>query len=135
MRARIEAELALHRAVYGRVEHAEADGEDWFRLPAYSGPPGWERGGEPVAVTPVSFLVKADYPGAAPYGFLVPAGMTFGGTAPQNTSGPPKPVPFAGDWLHFSWAVDDWKATGDPGRGSNLVAWCRSFATRLKEGV
>lgn len=135
MRTRIEAELALLRAVYGDVEHAEADGEDWIRIPAYPVPPGWERGGEEVAITPVSFPVKADYPGTAPYGFLVPAGMIFGGSAPQDTAGPPKPVPFSGGWLHFSWTVDDWKATSDPGKGSNLVAWCRSFAVRLKQGV
>jgi hypothetical protein len=135
MRARIEAELALLRGVYGDVEHKEEGGEDWFRVPSYATPEGWLLNAVRAAVVPVAFLIKGDYPGAAPYGFLMPAGLTFNGAAPQNTAGPPKQVPFAGSWLHFSWTAEDWRPASEAGKGSNLVSWCRSFAGRLREGV
>jgi hypothetical protein len=136
MRARIEDELKLLRAVYGTVEHAEAGGEDWFRISSYSIPQGWLLNGELVSKIPVVFLIKGDYPGGAPYGFLSPAGLTFGGKPPQSTGGPPKAVPFTGDWLHFSWQPESgWQPTNDPSKGSNLVSWARSFAARLREGA
>ena len=134
MRARIDEELALLRQVYGEVGHVEQAGEDWFHLPRYAVPVGWRIGGEAVDHLPVAFLIKGDYPGAAPYGFLLPKGVNFGGTLPNNTGDPPKAVPFPGEWLHFSWSVENWAATSDVRKGSNLVAWCRSFAVRLKEG-
>ncbi len=136
MRARIEDELRLLRAVYGAVEHTEAGGEDWFRIPSYRIPAGWLLNGKPVSEIPIVFLIKADYPGGAPYGFLTPAGLTFGGNAPQSTGPPPKPVPIPGDWLHFSWQPESgWKPNNDPTKGSNLVSWARSFAARLREGA
>lgn len=135
MRPRIERELALLHQVYGAVDHLEEAGEDWFRLPRYVVPPGWQLGGKNIDHLPVAFLIKADYPGAAPYGFLLPRGVSFGSAAPKNTGDPPKPVPFPGEWLHFSWSVENWAATDDVNKGSNLVAWCRSFAVRLKEGA
>lgn len=135
IRSRIEQELALLREAYGEVEHREEAGEDWFRLPRCSIPPGWRIGESPVDELPIAFLVKADYPGSAPYGFLAPAGLNFKGAAPNNTGAPPKPPPFPGDWIHFSWSVENWAATGDVRKGSNLLAWCRSFTVRLKEGV
>jgi hypothetical protein len=84
---------------------------------------------------PVPFLVKGDYPGSPPYGFFTPAGLTFGESAPNNTGDPPVPPPFPGAWLHFSWTVENWAPTADVRKGSNLLAWCRSFGERLKEGV
>ena len=135
MRPCIEAEFALLRGTFGEVQHAEEAGEDWFRLPSYAVPPGWQLDRVPAAAVPIAFLVKADYPTAAPYGFLTPAGFTFNGAPPQNTGGPPKPVPFAGNWLHFSWTAEEWRPATEPGKGSNLVAWCRSFAVRLREGI
>lgn len=135
MRPRIEQELALLREIYSAVDHVEEAGEDWFQLPRYAVPPGWQRGGKNADDLPVAFLIKADYPGAAPYGFLLPKELNFGGAAPKNTGDPPKPVPFPGEWLHFSWSVENWTATDDVTKGSNLVAWCRSFAVRLKDGA
>lgn len=135
MRPRIEQELALLREAYGGVEHVEQAGEDWFRLPRYPVPAGWRVGDEPVDHLPVAFLVKGDYPGAAPYGFLLPRGVNFKGAAPSNTGNPPKPVPFTGEWLHFSWSVENWAASDDVRKRSNLIAWCRSFAVRLREGA
>ncbi len=93
MRPRIEQELALLREVYGEVGHVEGAGEDWFHLPRYLMPLGWCLGDKAVEHQPLAFLIKADYPGAAPYGFLTPKGLNFNGTAPNKTGDPPKPVP------------------------------------------
>ncbi len=135
MRSRIEQELAVLRPVYRTVDHVEQAGEDWFRLDPYPLPLDWRIGIEVVTEVPIAFLIKPDYPGSPPYGFLTPSGMNFKGTAPKNTGNPPKPVPFEGDWLHFSWEVRDWSTTSEVTKGSNLLAWSRSFAVRLKEGV
>ena len=135
MRLRIEQELGLLREVYGDVGHEEEVGEDWFSLPHYPLPPGWRIGEATVAEVPVIFLVKADYPGSPPYGFLTPAGLNFNGAAPTSTGGPPKSPPFPGQWMHFSWEAQSWAATADVRKGSNLLAWCRSFAERFKEGA
>lgn len=135
MRARMTAELALLREVYGDVEHVEEGGEDWFKIPPCPVPEGWLVGGAPCAAIPVVFLIKADYPGATPYGFMTPAGMSFKGRVPERTGGPPKKVPFAGEWMHFSWQCEDWQASNDPKKGSNLLTWVRSFFERLRQGV
>lgn len=135
MRTRIKDEFALLLRHFSGVEHAEANGEDWFRIPRYVLPDGWQIGGEAVAELPICFLVKGNYPGDAPYGFLAPAGLSFKGTAPTNTGAPPSPPPFPGEWMHFSWSVEKWSATADVGKGSNLLAWVRSFMVRLKEGA
>lgn len=134
MRKRMIDELALVREAYSEVEHVEADGQDWFKLPSYPVPEGWLVAGERVAAVPVVFLIKADYPGATPYGFLTPGGMTFKGRVPNRTGAPPKEVPFPGEWMHFSWQCEDWQACNDPKRGSNLLTWIRSFAERLRQG-
>ena len=135
MRPRIKAELELLRAIFDSVEYVEQDGEDWFLIPTYSVPDGWAVDGRATRSIPVAFLIKADYPATAPYGFLTPAMFTFNGKAPNRTGAPPKKVPFPGNWLHFSWQPVDWRSTAEPGMGSNLVAWCRSFAVRLGEGI
>ncbi len=135
MRPRIEQELALLRQHYGEIEHTEVAGDDWFKLPRYCLPPGWRIGDEAVEEVPIAFFVTAAHPEPAPYGFLVPSGLNFNGAAPGSTRKPPKPPPFEGDWLHFSWSVENWAATNDAQKGSNLLAWCRGFATRFKEGA
>ena len=135
MRPRIAQELDLLRRVYGDLEHIEEAGEDWICLPGYPMPEGWQICGLAVRSAPVALLVKADYPGAAPYGFLMPAGIAFEGTSPGSTGDPPKQVPFPGDWLHFSWSAENWSAGSDACEGSNLVTWCGSFSIRLKEGT
>ncbi len=135
MRPRIEEELALLHTIYNDIQHAEHGGEDWFLLPRYAIPPGWTVGGEPTHELPIAFLVKADYPSAPPYGFLMPQTTTFGGVAPQSTGGAPNSVPFRGEWLLFSWTVDNWAPATSVKGGSNLAAWCRSFVVRLKEGA
>lgn len=136
MRTRIEQELALLRQHYDKVEHTEVAGEDWFRLACYRVPLGWRIAESAVVDVPIVFLVNAGYPGATPpYGFLAPAGLNFNGAAPGNAGGPPKAPPFAGDWMHFSWTVDNWSATADISKGSNLLSWTRGFAQRFREGA
>ncbi len=135
MRPRIAQELELLRRYYAGVAHAESAGEDWFHIPAFPVPSGWQVSGADLTEAPLAFLIKADYPAAAPYGFMLPAGITYGNTQPQNTGLPPSAVPFGGSWLHFSWQIENWAATDDVNRGSNLIAWCRTFVERLKEGA
>lgn len=135
MRPRIAQELDLLKRVYGDLEHIEEAGEDWICLPRYIVPKGWQISGQAVQSAPIAFLVKADYPGVAPYGFLMPASIAFEGTSPASTGVPPKQVPFPGEWLHFSWSALNWAAGSNPCQGSNLVEWCRSFSIRLKEGA
>jgi hypothetical protein len=135
MRGRIRDELELLRRHFGDVVHAEANGRDWFKLARYAMPAGWRIGDAGVVEVAVCFLVKGNYPGGAPYGFLGPAGLNFNGVGPNNTGAPPSPPPFPGGWLHFSWSVENWAATADVGKGSNLLAWVRSFMVRFEEGA
>jgi hypothetical protein len=135
MRPRIQQELALLRQHYGEVEHDEVAGDDWFRVPRYPIPTGWCVGNEPADHVPVAFHVAPGHPGTVPYGFLAPASLNFNGAKPVNTGAPPKAPPFASDWIHFSWSVDNWAPTADVCKGSNLLSWVRGFAARFREGA
>jgi hypothetical protein len=96
---------------------------------------GWRIGNIAVTEIAVAFHVTSAHPGPAPYGFLTPAGLNFRGTTPGNTGNPPKALPFPGAWMHFSWSVENWAATDDVRKGSNLLAWVRGFSERFKEGA
>lgn len=135
MRPRIEQELALLRRHFGEVACAELGGEDWFLVSDYVYPPGWRLNGQPLNRAPVAFKLGATYPSAQPYGFMTPAGITFGEAAPNNTTAAPA-GPFPGNWLLFSWQPDgNWQPAANANEGSNLLSWVRNFATRLKEGL
>jgi hypothetical protein len=135
MRQRIQQELTLLRRFYGDVEYAELNGEDWFKLPSYLFPNGWRVGETAIEQAPIVFRVGPAYPTQPPYAFCVPAGVTFNGKGPDNSSGAP-PTPFAGSWLQLSWQPDgDWTPKTDAEGGSNLYTWARSFINRLKEGA
>ena len=135
MRARMVVELERLREVYGEVEHAEAGGEDWFKILSYPLPESWLVGGDRRRAVSIVFSIKADYPGASPYGFLAPAGLNFEGAPPENTGDPPGTVPFEGDWVFFSWHCEDWPAGDESDLNPNLVSWSPSFANRLREGA
>ena len=135
VRTRIAEEMALLENNWRDVEHIHADGEDWFKIVRYPLPPGWRLGNDEVKEIPLVFLITAAHPGAQPYGFLTPAGLNFKGTAPNNTGAAPKPPPFEGNWMQFSWSPEDWSATNDVHKGSNLLAWSRSFGHRFREGA
>lgn len=134
MRPRIGQELALLRQFHCDLEHIATDSEDWFLLPALAMPPGWRIGENEIAHARVCFLVNAGYPSAQPYGFLLPQGINFKATTPNNTTSSNAP-PFSGTWLHFSWQPETWFPSSDVRKGSNLLVWVRSFAARLKEGA
>jgi hypothetical protein len=132
MRSRVASEIALLKAAYPRIQHQEAGGEDWFLIPSYGYPAGWNRRSSPVC-----FRALAGYPAATPYGFWVPRGARFKHEAPNNydeTASEP-PFPLTQGWGRFSWAPDSgWSPLDDPTRGSNLLQWARSFRRRLEEG-
>ena len=134
MRPRIGEELALLRQFYPDVQHAAPATDDWFLLPRYALPPGWRIGEAEVSASALCFSVGGGYPQAAPYAFLLPAGINFRGTAPGNTTTSTN-SPFAGAWLQFSWSAESWFPQSDARKGSNLLVWVRSFADRLKEGA
>jgi len=135
MRLRIEQELALLRRHYPDIEHLEHAGEDWFHLPRYAFPSGWRLYLDPIEFAPVAFRVGAGYPTTEPYAFCAPVGINYLGATPGN-SGAASAVPFGGTWQQFSWAPDaSWAPTHHVHTGSNLLAWVRSFACRLKEGA
>jgi hypothetical protein len=134
MRPRIEQELALLRQFYSDLEHVFKESEDWFLLPDFPMLPGWRIGENETSQAPLCFQISAGYPSAQPYGFLLPAGINFQGTAPGNSTASNAP-PFSGSWQQFSWQPETWFPTGDVRKGSNLLVWVRSFTIRLREGA
>ena len=60
--------------------------------------------------------------------------MNFKGTTPNNSTAAAVP-PFGGSWLQLSWSPETWFPEVDVRKGSNLLAWVRSFSERLKEGA
>jgi hypothetical protein len=103
-----------------------------MRIPSYPLPPDWNRN-----VTDVAFQIKVEYPGTAPYGFYVPAGLLFRQKAPQSYTEPASSQPpFGGTWGMFSWQIETgWFPTADVVTGSNLLNWSRTFADRFAEGA
>lgn len=134
MRPRLAQELGEVRTWYPDIEHVVSGGEDWFHLPRYPCPAGWRVGGKPVDFVEIAFKLTTAYPQGEPYGFATPASITFDGSTPSNAGAAVAP-PFEGSWQQFSWAPDGWNPTDDIQRGSNLLAWVRSFAKRLQEGA
>jgi hypothetical protein len=135
MRDRIAKELELLRALWPTIQHTEDSGADWFQIPCYELPDGWLLNGEPVDTISVLFNASPAYPTGDPYAFWTPLGLTFRGSAPNNTT-PAENGAFGGTWLQFSWAPDgDWMPKDQVALGSNLVSWAKSFRRRFEEGV
>jgi hypothetical protein len=134
MRARLQHELEHLRERYPKVEHKDHGGEDWFRLPRYRLPDGWRLNGKPVSEVSIVFKIGAAYPSGEAYSFAAPAGLDYKGTTPVNTSSAAG-CPFEGSWLQFSWAPEGWAPASDVRKGSNLLAWVRSFAQRFEQGA
>ena len=135
MRTRIQQELALLTTAYPVVKHAELNGEDWFLLPGYRLPAGWRIHQNAIESADLAFKLSAAYPTGEPYAFLLPSGINFKGQPPANAS-PTSGVPFPGDWIQFSWSPEGtWTPAAEAQDGSNILAWARSFAQRLKEGA
>lgn len=128
MTPRIAEELELLRLHYTFVDHVEANNLHWMRVMPVRMPENClpDR-------TEVVFAVTQGYPGAEPYGFFIPRTLTVNGGVPKE-HGPPHPPPFAGQWRFLSWSPEGWRPTADVQTGSNLWAWVRTFAHRLREG-
>lgn len=124
-------ELDLLRSQYSDVEFIENG--SWVRLGQLARPTGWE-----PSISDVLFQIPGTYPGTPPYGFFVPAGLTFQGKEPGSYSaaGDPRP-PFPGSWGKFSWQPElpDWKPGGSARAGSNLLTWIRGIKARFEEGA
>jgi hypothetical protein len=129
---RMRTEIDLLRRFYPDAEwHPSASAGGWVKIPAYSFPaPIWNRHNDTIC-----FEVPAGYPGQAPYGFYVGAGLRL-----QESGAIPLAyqegvaTPFAGSWGKFSWSHDGtWKPTGDTSSGSNLANFVLTFADRLRE--
>ncbi len=125
---RLDQELELLRLHYRNVEHIERDGLHWFRVVCIHTPPEWS----PDTI-PVVFSVTQGHPGAAPYGFYVPAELVRNGAPPLEHPAPHQP-PFSGAWRFLSWQAVNWRPTAEVATGDNLWGWVRSFAQRLREG-
>jgi hypothetical protein len=126
--ARIEAELALLRLHYDKVEHVEASGLHWFRVEPVRTTENWS-----ADSTPAAFSVTQGHPGAPPYGFYIPAELKYANAPPSENSTPNQP-PFAGQWRFLSWQAVDWRPTANVTSGANLWGWVRSFIQRFGEG-
>lgn len=124
---RLEEELELLRGRWPKLEY-EGNGK-WVLLPGYPMPHPIEQ-----EKSAVCFQVNDGHPRQAPYSFWVrkpidlKSGQSFNNVKDRNDP------PFEGDWLQFSWRLDDWKPGPAPKEGSNLVNWADSFHNRLKEG-
>jgi len=131
VKERIEQEIALLKKYYPELEYIKEG--DWFRVPSYPLPEGWNK-----TTTDVAFqLPAAGYPGAPPYGIYTPSGLTFKDSKPDNYTDPaPTQVPFEGRWAIFSWEPQpgEWRPTADLLTGSNLLNWVQGFADRFLQG-
>lgn len=120
--------------MWSDIEHKETDDGDWFRIPSYAFPEGWELNGVQCTSAPILFTANAAYPAGEPYAFWAPAELMFRGTAPNNATKVTNAA-FGGEWLQISWAPDGTWIVGGIDSGSNLTAWARSFARRLEQGA
>lgn len=134
MRPRIAQELELLRRAHPDAEHIESAGEDWFLVPSFPVPSGWMVGATAIDHCAIAFKFGAGYPASPPYGFVGPAGINFGGTAPGSPGSPVSP-PFPGAWQHFSWAPEEWLAGTSAADGANILNWLRGIRQRLEEGA
>lgn len=128
MNARIKAEHELLRLHFTQADYVESGGLHWFLVGPLRTPENWS----PDTVL-AAFSVTQGHPGAVPYGFYVPAELTFNGGPPAEQGAPHQP-PFPGRWRFLSWNATNWQATADVSTGSNLWGWARSFIHRLREG-
>jgi len=129
MEARIEAELTLLGRQYTKVDFVEQG--RWVMIAPVLIGVGWS-----MKEVPIAFQIPPGFPGTPPYGFYVPAGLTYNGHQPQSFQPQASGVPFSGAWSMFSWGHESgWRATADVVTGSNLFNWARSFALRFAEGA
>jgi len=95
-------------------------------------PAGWNK-----ESTDIVLRIQPGYPGTAPYGFFVPAGLRIQGALANNYQEPVgEAVPFPGSWGMFSWQAHDgeWRPAASAGAGSNLLNFAVSVRIRLLEG-
>ncbi len=129
MNERIDAEISLLKSRSLNVTLNES----WVLITDYPIPPdkGWNRG-----KTDICFQIPPQYPGTPPYGFYIPAGIMCKGNVPKNYQPKANNIPpFNGEWGFFSTKAEDWFASVDLLKGSNLFNFVMTFKERFKEGL
>lgn len=119
-------ELRLLRHCWPQLECDESTG--WCRIPGFAIPEGWSKDTAEIA-----FQIPENLPGQAPYAFLIRDGIQLaGGTQPTDYN-PQASTPWGGTWGQFSWTPEAWAPGPEPGRGTSMVDFVRSFSDRLRD--
>ena len=120
-------ELRLLHRCWPSLVHAE--GTNWCKIPDFALPSGWNRPRADVA-----FQIPEGLPGQAPYAFWVSGGLALPSGAPlTDYTFPVTPTPWGDEWGQFSWQPVSWAPGPQPGQGTSMVDFVRSFADRLRE--
>jgi hypothetical protein len=120
-------ELRLLHRCWPSLIHAE--GTTWCKIPEFALPAGWNR-----AHADVAFQIPEGLPGQEPYAFWVRGGLVLANdVAPTNYTFPVEPTPWGDQWGQFSWNLNPWAPGAQPGQGTSMVDFVRSFAGRLRE--
>ncbi len=128
---RIQAEIDYLKQSFPDLQYIEKG--RWVLIPNQQLSDGWS-----PSIDDVAFQIPQNgYPGNAPYGIYVRAGITFNGQLPNNYNSNVSPQPpFEGDWGILSWTAvgGHWKPGATVASGANLVNWVNSFSVRFKGG-
>jgi hypothetical protein len=122
---RVEAEVALLRLRYARVDVAPDD--TWVIVREVVIPDGWDRRAVDVLI-----VIPPGYPVTPPDNFFVPQGLRLGsGASIQNYSEPVSIL--AQSWGQFSFHCQDWVPSPTPADGDNLLTVMIFVEHRLGE--
>lgn len=119
-------ELRLLRHCWPQLECDESTG--WCRIPDYAVPQGWSK-----TTVEVAFQIPDNLPGQAPYAFWIRDGIQLAAGSPPTDYNPQASTPWGGLWGQFSWTPESWAPGPQPGRGTTMVDFVRSFADRLQD--
>jgi hypothetical protein len=119
-------ELRLLHHCWPSLVHAE--GTNWCQIPGFTLPPGWNR-----TTVDVAFQIPAALPGQEPYAFWVRGGIVLASGALPTNYNFPDSTPWGDQWGKFSWSLNPWAPGAQPGDGTSMIDFVRSFTGRLQE--
>jgi hypothetical protein len=122
----IEHSLATLRSRWPDLVHV-AEG-NWIIIKNYLLPIGWGRQSAEIA-----FQIPAGFPGERPYAFWVRDGLRLANGDKPSNSEYSSDVPRDGQWLKFSWELENWQPGSVPGEGMGMLHFAHSFKHRLAE--